>query len=198
MVLCTFIFVTLDVVAKNQSRRIYVFLHNKTVQKVELINNYDEMKFSMSIIQNMKILIIDDNPHLVRIFTKMLQIEGFSAVGATTLKTGLQHIENKSYDAVFVDVPLGDFDEKQILAQFKENQMFKKTAVFLFSGVDFDSTELAKWQKHGLYLYLKKPVKRSIMLKTLADLRMQINFTNFQIASEPITKYEKPLLVTIN
>ena len=67
-------------------------------------------KFLMLTAQNMKILIIDDNPNLVHVFAKMLQIKGFSAVGEITLKTGLQHLENESYDVVFVDASLGDYN----------------------------------------------------------------------------------------
>ena len=147
------------------------------------------------ITQNMKILIIDDNPELVNVFAKMLQIKGFFVTTETTIKAGLYRLDNESYDVVFVDAPLDNYDGKQILTLLQENQIFQKTTVYLFSGVDFDNIELDEWKKCGLHSYLKKPVKRSVIMKVLDDVRMQINFINFQIASEPIIKYEKPLLV---
>ena len=124
--------------------------------------------------QNMKILIIDDNPYLLRVFTKMLQINNFSVTAETKLQSGLQHLENELYHAVFVDAPLGNYDEEQLLTLFRKNQIFQKTAVFLFSGIDFKQTELDKWKKHGLYSYLKKPVKRNVIIKKLNDLPLKM------------------------
>ena len=137
-----------------------------------------------STLQNMKILIIDDNPALVIVFANLLRIKGFSVTTETTLKAGLQNLENESYHAVFVDAPLEDYNGKQILTILQENQVFQKTNVFLFSGVDV--FELDKWKKHGLCSYLKKPVKRGIILKALDDVRMKILSTDSQITSKLI------------
>ena len=142
----------------------------------------------------MRILIIDDNPDLVRVFAKMLQTKGFFVTAESTFKAGLQHLENESYYAVFIDAHFDNYDRKQILALLRENQTFQKTSVFLFSGVDFDSIELDEWKKEGLYSYLKKPVKRNVIVNALDEVCMKTNFANVQVASEPIVKYEKPLL----
>ena len=130
----------------------------------------------------MKILIIDDNPDLTIIFANLLRIKGFSVTTEATLKAGLQNLENESYHAVFVDAPLDNYNEKQILTILQENQVFQKTNVFLFSGVDV--FELDKWKKQGLYSHLKKPVRRSIIIKALDDVRMKILSTDSQIASK--------------
>ena len=100
-------------------------------------------------LRNMRILIIDDNPALVNMFAKLLRIKGFFVATKTTFKAGLQHLENKLYHVVFVDAPLDDYDEKQILTMLQKNQVFSKTFVFLFSSVDFDNIELDKWKKHS-------------------------------------------------
>jgi len=139
----------------------------------------------------MRILIIDDNPVLVNIFAKMLRIKGFFVTATTTFKAGLQHLENELYHVVFVDAPLDDYNEKQILTMFQENQVFQKSFVFLLSSVDFDNIELDKWKKHGLYSYLKKPVKRSIVIQALNDVQVKTNFTNSQITSEPVVEDEE-------
>ena len=142
-------------------------------------------------LQNMRILIIDDNPALVNMFAKLLRIKGFFVATKTTFKAGLQHLENKLYHVVFVDAPLDDYDEKQILTMLQKNQVFSKTFVFLFSSVDFDNVELDKWKKHGLYSYLKKPVKRSVIMQALDDVYTKINFTTSKITSEPVVEDEE-------
>ena len=110
----------------------------------------------------------------------ILRFTGFFVATETTLKAGLQHLENELYHVVFVDAPLDNYDETQILTMFQENHLFQKIFVFLFSSVNFDNIELDKWKKHGLYSYLKKPVKRSVMIHALDDVYMKINFTNSQ------------------
>ena len=124
----------------------------------------------MSSAQNIKILIIDDNPALVNVFTNMLQIRDYNVTTETNLKSGLQHLKNESYDVSFVDVPLDDYDEKQILRLFQENNIFQKTNVILFTSADLNTSELDKWKRCGLHSYLKKPVKQKIILDTLDDV----------------------------
>ncbi|MDH3313542.1 MAG: response regulator [Nitrosopumilus sp.] len=148
----------------------------------------------MSNTQIMRILIIDDNPALVSVFAKILRVKGFFVTTETTFKEGVEHLKNESYNAVFVDAPLDDFDGKQILTLLQENHVFEKTNVFLFSSVDFNNIELDEWKKEGLYSHLKKPVKRSTVIKALEDLPTKINFTSAMIPSEPIVKYENPIV----
>jgi len=147
----------------------------------------------MSSTQNMKILIIDDNPALVNVFANMLRIRNYNVTAETNLKSGLQHFENESYDVSFVDAPLDDYDEKQILSLFQENKIFQKTNVILFSSTDLDASELDKWKRCGLHSYLKKPVKRNVILDTLHDICMKMNSIPFEIKSEPIMEEAIPL-----
>jgi CheY-like chemotaxis protein len=138
----------------------------------------------------MRILIIDGNPAILNMFKKLLEIKGFFVTAETTFDSGLQHLENKIYNVVFIDVPLNHYTEKQILTSLKKNNIFQKTNVFLFSSIDFNDIELDEWKKEGLYSYLKKPVKRSTIIKILDDVRTKIGSNNSQILPEPIIKLE--------
>ena len=60
----------------------------------------------------MRILIIDDDPSLVNTFAKILKIKGFSVTAETTFKKGLRHLEKNQFHAAFVDAPLDGYDEK--------------------------------------------------------------------------------------
>ncbi len=144
-------------------------------------------------LQNIRILIIDDNPNLLSVFEKMLRIKGFSVTAETTIEAGFRHLENELYHIVFVDAPLDDHDRKQIFTLLQENQIFQKTSLILSSAIDLGTLELDKWQKHGLYSYLKKPVKRSTIMEILDTLSIKINFNIPQITLAPIA--EEKLLV---
>ena len=129
-------------------------------------------------LENIQILIIDDNPSLVNIFAKVLKIKGFSVTAETTFKKGLRRLQKNKFQIAFVDAPLDGYDEKQILTILHENKIFTKTSVFLFSSTEFNASELDFWKNHGLYSYLKKPIKRSQIIQELENVR--INLDSFE------------------
>ncbi len=131
----------------------------------------------------MKVLIIDNNTAFLNVFAKLLEIKGFDVTAETTLKVGLKHLENKSYPIIFVDAPLDNYTENQILMSLSKSHVFKNSNVFLFSSVEFNDVELSLWRKEGLYSYLKKPVERSTIMKALSEVRAKINNTS-QVQSD--------------
>ena len=139
----------------------------------------------------MRILIIDDNPTLLNMFGKLLEIKGFFVTAETTFRSGLRHLEKKTYHVVFIDVPLEHYAEKQILTSLKKHHIFQKTNVILFSSVDFNDIKLDEWKKEGLYSYLKKPVKRSTIIKILDDVRTKISSEHSQISLESVVESEE-------
>jgi DNA-binding response OmpR family regulator len=141
---------------------------------------------------DIRILIIDNNRDFANIFAKLLQIKGFSVSVEATFKNGLQYLKHKLYHIVFVDIPLPEYSESQILNLLKENEIFKKSRVLLFSSIDLDNTELNEWKKYGLYLYLKKPIKRDVMIKTLENIRVEINSITSQTPTNSIEGSDEP------
>ena len=135
----------------------------------------------------MRILIIDDNPSLVNVFAKILEIKGFSVTAETTFKKGLDHLQKNQFQAAFIDAPLDEYDEKKILTVLFENKIFTKTAIFLFSSIEFDDSELIHWKNNGLYSYLKKPIRRSKILQELesVNLNFKRNISTPPPADEP-------------
>ena len=115
-----------------------------------------------------RILILDDNPSLVNVFAKMLSSQGFLVTTETSLKNGLRKISHNTFDGVFVDIPINNYDENDVLTLFYENRIFTKSNILLLSSVDI--TKLSKWKEYGLYSYIKKPVKRDMLLHMLEHL----------------------------
>ena len=139
----------------------------------------------------MKILIIDDNPDLVRIFENILRIKGFSVDSESSLKSGLRTLQKKSYEVAFVDSPLDDYNEQEILNTLQEIQIFQKTSVILFSSADFNSNDLINWKNNGLYSFLKKPVKRDIIIKILDNIKTRTLSKNEPPTSQQSSRLEQ-------
>ena len=132
----------------------------------------------------LRILIIDDNSSLLKVFAKMLRIKGFFVSTENTLKNGLKRLEHESYHVVFVDVPIDGYDENQVLSMLKNSHTLEYSSVILFSSLDIGTLELEKWKKLGLHSYIKKPVKRKVILDTINTIYDQTNFDDFKITSE--------------
>ena len=113
-------------------------------------------------------------------FARLLRIKGFDVTMKTNLKAGLSYFKNKTCHVLFIDVPLVEYDNKQILHLLEENHLFQKSNIFLFSSIDLDTDELNEWKKHGLYSYLKKPVNRDVILNALNDVYAKITHTTYK------------------
>ena len=136
-----------------------------------------------NISQNTKILIIDDNIGFANVFAKFLKLKGFYVAVENSFKTGLQTLKNQKHDVLFLDVPLEDYDEKQLFQSLQTNDIFKKTYVVLFSSVDFDSIVLDQWKKSGLYYYIKKPASRTVITDALNLIRKKISSSDINSSS---------------
>ncbi|MDH5666170.1 MAG: response regulator, partial [Nitrosopumilus sp.] len=128
----------------------------------------------------MKIMIIDNDHDFGSVFARLLRIKGFDVTLKTNLKAGLSYFKNKTCHVLFIDIPLVGYDIKQILYLLEENHLFQKSNIFLFSSIDLDTDELNEWKKHGLYSYLKKPIKRDTILNALNDVYTKMTLTTYE------------------
>jgi two-component system OmpR family response regulator len=81
----------------------------------------------------MRILIVEDEPDLLRSLTQALQEEGYAVDGAADGEAGLFNAQNYDYDAVVLDVMLPKVDGWEILRRLRKT---KKTPVLMLTARD--------------------------------------------------------------
>jgi DNA-binding response OmpR family regulator len=68
----------------------------------------------------MKILIVDDDQHIRRLYQEELLEEGYDVVVASTGKEALEMFEKENPDLVTLDILMPDIDGIKLLRQMKE------------------------------------------------------------------------------
>jgi two-component system OmpR family response regulator len=81
----------------------------------------------------MRILIVEDEPDLLRSLTQALQEEGYAVDCASDGESGLFNAQNYDYDGVVLDVMLPKLDGWEVLRRLRKS---KKTPVLMLTARD--------------------------------------------------------------
>ncbi len=70
----------------------------------------------------MKILIVDDDQSILRLYQEELEEDGYEIVTAANGKEGLEKFDAEDFDLVSLDIHLPDIDGIKLLRQMKEKK----------------------------------------------------------------------------
>ncbi len=126
-------------------------------------------------VQNKKILIVDDDPDFIAGLRMILDNAGYSVKLADNVKDGMQCLAEDLPDLIILDVMMENFDDGfNMCADIKHNERFKHipviilTAVTEVTGLKFDP------ETDGEYLeadeYMEKPIIPEVFLDKVAAL----------------------------
>ncbi len=124
----------------------------------------------------MRILVVEDEPDLLRSLAQALREEGYAVDPASDGQDGLYKAESWDYDAIVLDVMLPKLDGWQLLQRLRQK---KKTPVLMLTARD-RSADRVKGLDIGADDYLVKPFD---LPELLARLRALIRRTTQQTQS---------------
>ena len=101
----------------------------------------------------MRILIVEDEPDLLRSLAQALREEGYAVDTANNGEDGLFKAENYDYDAIVLDVMLPKLDGWEILKRLRKT---KKTPVLMLTARD-QTRDRVKGLDTGADDYVVKP-----------------------------------------
>ena len=67
----------------------------------------------------MKILIVEDDPHITKLITNMLSNWGYDTNSASTGKEALKLFSKNNYDLILLDIMLPDYIGYELIPKFK-------------------------------------------------------------------------------
>lgn len=112
------------------------------------------------------ILIIEDDNFLQGLEAKKLTKEGYSVLTASNHIEAFKFIEGKEkIDMILLDLLLPEVDGFMILKRIREDDMFKKTPVIIFSNLS-EEKDVEKAAKLGISEFM---VKSNFTLDELAQ-----------------------------
>jgi len=106
-----------------------------------------------------KILLVEDDPFLIDIYTRKLKRAGFETVVAEEGKEALKLLQQKTFELVILDIVLPEVDGWAILKEIKElkqkNRDLENLKIIILSNLG-QKEEVEKGLKLGATKYLIK------------------------------------------
>lgn len=148
---------------------------------------------------SMRILVVEDEPDLLRSIAQALREEGYAVDTAANGEDGLFNAENTDYDAIVLDVMMPKMDGWEMLARLRKT---KKTAVLMLTARD-QSRDRVRGLDTGADDYVVKPfdlpelfarlralIRRSAgqtrNMIEIGDVTIDVAARNVQRAGEPV------------
>ena len=112
-----------------------------------------------------RILVVDDDLSILRVFKNILEKEGYIVETAETGRDALEKIKDKKFSVCLIDVRLPDMDGTELLSKMSNDS---ETIKIIVTG--FSSDELGKKAAdYGADDFLVKPVKPEELIATVRD-----------------------------
>ncbi|MGB8261795.1 MAG: HD domain-containing phosphohydrolase [Terracidiphilus sp.] len=115
--------------------------------------------------QSVRILVVDDEPHVRSMTGAVLERQGYDVQSATSGRDALALVENNSFDLVLSDIVMQDGDGLTLLEHIRNQQ--PHLPVVMVTAIH-DISVAIDAMRRGAYDYLLKPFERDHLLATVA------------------------------
>jgi len=116
-----------------------------------------------------KILVIDDEPHLVEVIASRLRANQYEVFTAVLGLEGLEKARNEKPDLILLDILMPDADGYQVLRQLKEDMKTKEIPVVMLTAHESDSDRATGFAA-GAIQYLTKPFGPLELIDTIRGI----------------------------
>jgi len=131
---------------------------------------------------NIKILIIDDEPEVLKILETILSDEGLEVVKASTGNEAVANFEAGSFGLVISDMKMPGMNGLDVLRRVK--QIDKDVEVILLTGQGTMENAIQALRYDGAYDYLRKPLED--IEELLISVRNALERRRFRIENEKL------------
>jgi len=117
------------------------------------------------------ILVVDDEPDIVNLTQKFLELEDYNTITCNNGKEALKIVEEKYPDVVLIllDVMMPGLSGWEVLQSLKSNDLFKDILIVLFTVKSFNE-DIQKGKALGADGYITKPFSGNDLLKYVKKL----------------------------
>lgn len=113
-----------------------------------------------------KILLIDDDPDVRIVMSKMLQKQGYEVETASKPEEAWQKLDNEMPSLILMDVLLSGADGRQLCREIKRNEKTKAIPVIIFSG---HPGAAFQFEMYGADDFIAKPFNTDTLLEKLSQ-----------------------------
>ena len=112
----------------------------------------------------MEILIIDDNKDITKMFSKYFTIKGHSCSVANDGRSGLNLIENKTFDVVILDLAMPEFSGSDVIDALCKSGKIKNQNIVTLTASSLSDEDESTMKSKGIHSCLKKPIDPDVLL----------------------------------
>jgi DNA-binding response OmpR family regulator len=109
------------------------------------------------------IMLIDDDPTMLRLLTTLIEIEGFKTEAWSGSANIIEEITTIKPDAVLLDVNLQGLNGIEVLKKIRANTVLQSTPVLMSSGMDYSE----ECMKAGATDFILKPYMPDALIKII-------------------------------
>lgn len=125
-----------------------------------------------------KILVIDDEPDVVTFLTTLLEDHGYETCSAKDGEEGWEKIQREHPDLICLDLLMPQKTGVKLYGEIRKDPVLRNIPVVIitcFGPPDTPAMDFKRFIHHRSKIpppegYLEKPVDRSALLKTIADI----------------------------
>ena len=134
------------------------------------------------------ILVVDDDPHIVRTLEIMLEDDGHAVITASTGEEALEQLTRESVDIALVDLQLPGMSGTDVLRRLRDTHRDVETVIITAHGSIETAVEA---MKEGAFDYLTKPFApdqvrhRLRQIKQVRELRAEVEGLRLRVGDLP-------------
>lgn len=103
------------------------------------------------------VLIIEDEPAIMKFASKVLELEGYRFIQAEDASEGIKALRENRVDVVLLDLMLPGEDGWEVLSQAKNDPFLSEIPVIVFTAA-VQSTNRDRAEQMGAAVFLSKPL----------------------------------------
>ncbi len=128
---------------------------------IRIFGRKEGLKKDIMNMNNSRIVLVDDDPINLMLYSKMLRESDYQIITATNGKECLELVFEKQPDLIVLDWNMPEMDGMEALEKLKENQQTKDIPVIMITGVMNSSDNLASAMLLGATDFLRKPFDKA-------------------------------------
>ncbi|MCX6571248.1 MAG: response regulator [Candidatus Aminicenantes bacterium] len=116
-----------------------------------------------------KILVVDDEPHLVKLLQARLEKNGYSVIVASDGQEALDKTYQENPDLIILDIMLPIIDGYHVCQTLRSDDKYKAIPIIMLTGRTL-AQDIKMGMDLGAVSYVQKPFKPNVLLGIIQGL----------------------------
>jgi two-component system alkaline phosphatase synthesis response regulator PhoP len=117
-----------------------------------------------------KILIVDDEPEIIFLASRMLENEGHKVIGVKNSAECFEKLEEETPDLILMDIMMPDGDGWEACRKIKEDEKTSNIPVAIFTVRTSDDSREKSFKDAHADAHINKPFDKKDLLDTIENL----------------------------